>query len=176
MNKTEDTQGLGRLVSKLKKEDTNYSRILKSVQIVYGLLIPVMIVLTIRDYMDSKIMAELISGICFVMGLFMIVIGFRKLYKEYKYVDYSLPVLQMLKKAIKRYTPFQKGTSGVYIGVLLIDVGLTVERMDSKTIWETQIFFLGAVGIGAVIGLIWWYFQYKPLQDEAKRLLREIES
>jgi len=176
MNKIEDTQGLGRLVSKLKKEDANYSRILKSVQVVYWLLIPVMIVLTIRDFMDTKNTAMLISGVCFVLGLFIIVIGFRKLYKEYKWVDYSLPVVQMLKKAIKRYTPFQKGTSGVYIGVLLIDVGLTLERMDRESIWETQVFFLGAVGIGAVIGLIWWYFQYKPLQDESKRLLREIES
>lgn len=169
-------QGLDRLVSKLRKEDANYSRILKSIQIIYWFLIPLVLVLTIRDYMETNNLIELTSGVCFVVALFFIVFGFGKIYKEYKWVDYSLPVVQMLKNAIKRYQPFKKNASRLYFGLLLIDIGLTLERMDHSSFWATQIFFLGAIAMGAVIGLIWWYLQYKPLQDEAKRLLREIES
>ena len=176
MNKTEDTQGLGRLVSKLKKEDANYSRIIKSFQIVYVILTPLMLVLTIWEYLETKNLIHAISGVCFVIALVLIVFGFRKLYKEYKYVDYSLPVVQMLRKAILRWQPFRTKATLIYLGVLLIDVGLTLERLDRYSIWETQIFYLGAIAIGAVIGLIWWYFQYKPMQDESKRLLSEIES
>jgi len=176
MNNTENTQGIGRLVSKLKKEDTNYSRIVKSIQIVYGILIPIMLVLTIVDYINKKELIQMISGFCNVAALVLIVVGFRKIYKEYKYVDYSLPVVQMLRNAIDRWQPFRPKATQVYLGVLLIDVGLTLERLDRYSIWETQIFYGGAIAIGAVIGLIWWYIQFKPLRDESKRLLREIES
>ncbi|WP_319502745.1 hypothetical protein [uncultured Draconibacterium sp.] len=167
---------LSKLTGKLKKEDRHYATIVKAVQILYWLFIPLFIVRTIRYYTDSHNINNLISGIALILGFLFIALSFRKLYNEYQNVDYALPTLEMLKKAAYRYQPFQKRVLGVIPGLLLMDVGLTFEWIgEGRSVLDSQVFFLGAILFGVIIGLVIWYFKYKPLRDKILDLVREIE-
>ena len=175
-NKLSETTDLNQLVGKLKTEDTNYARISRAIQIMYWIFIPLFIAISILHYTETYNALHLISGFFYVTSFLIFALFFGKYYKEYRLVDYSLPTVQMLRKAIWRYQPFQKRTVWVFLALALMDVGLTLSNLDDSSVWETQLFFLGAVLFGAVIGIILWYFKYKPLRDEAKNMLKDIEE
>ncbi|WP_319480816.1 hypothetical protein [uncultured Draconibacterium sp.] len=168
---------LSKLTGKLKKEDRQYATIVKAVQIFYWIFIPVFIVKTGLEYIDSHEISDLISGVALILGFLFIALSFRKLNNEYQNVDYSLPTLEMLKKAACRYQPFQKRALGVIPGLLLIDIGLTFEWIgEGRSVLDSQVFFLGAILFGVIIGLVIWYLKYKPLRDKIIDLVREIEQ
>lgn len=175
-NEIIENNGLDQLIGKLKKEDTTYAAIIKAIQIMYWIFIPVFTVLTAWEYFDGKNLNELIGGVCYIAAYLIIALFFRKYYKEYKYVDYSLPTIQMLKKAVWRYQVFQKKTIWIYIGLIFMDFGLLFDWMDKFPWWVSQTFYLGLILLGLIIGIVIWYRKYKPLRDEALRLIWEIEE
>ncbi|QIA08201.1 hypothetical protein [Draconibacterium halophilum] len=168
---------LSKLTGKLKKEDRQYARIVMVIQIFYWIFIPLFMVKTALQYTDSHDINDLFSGVALVLGFLIIALTFRKYYKDYQYVDYSLPTLEMLKKAACRYQPFQRRALGIVPGLLLMDVGFTFEGIgEGKSVLDSQVFFLGAILFGVIIGLVIWYFKYKPLRDKILHLVREIEE
>ena len=176
MTTNELNTNLTQVTGKLKKEDSKYARIVKGVQIFYWIFIPLFAFKTIRVYSESGDLKDIISGACITLAFFIIALTFGKYYKEYKYVDYSLPTLEMLKKAAYRYQPLQKRSVWVLVGMAFMDVGVTFDWMDENTtVLHTQLFFIGAILVGVIIGMIWWYIQYKPLRDDALRLIKELE-
>ncbi|MDE5420585.1 hypothetical protein L3073_00010 [Ancylomarina sp. DW003] len=167
---------LDQLVSKLQKEDNQYAKLCKGIQIIYWIFIPFYTIMAIRHYLDSGEMSDLIGGLLYVGGFLIIAIFFGNYHKAYKYVDYSLPTLKMLKNAAYRYKPFQLKSIWVLIAILLIDTGLIIQSKIDDSFGDEQIFFFGAIFTGLAIGLIIWYFKYKPLRDNALRLIDEIEG
>ena len=61
---------LDQLMGKLKKEDANYGRLSRGLQIMYWVLIPIYSLLTVRDYMDSGNINDLLGGLCYVSAFF----------------------------------------------------------------------------------------------------------
>lgn len=171
-----ENNNLQQLIGKLKSEDLNYARLSRGIQIIYWIFIPLFIIKSILHYTETSNVYHLISGVFYITGFLILALFFGKYYKEYKFVDYSLPTVQMLRKAVWRYQPFQKRAVWVLLALLLMNAGLTFSHMGESSVLDTQVFFLGAVFFGIVIGLILWYFKYKPLRDEAQNLLREIEG
>jgi hypothetical protein len=47
---------------------------------------------------------------------------------------------------------------------------------ENTSVLEINLIFALAIIMGLSIGLILWYFKYKPLRDDALSLLSEIES
>ncbi|MBN1820349.1 MAG: hypothetical protein JW833_06515 [Prolixibacteraceae bacterium] len=173
--KNENTN-LDQLVRKLKVKDLNYASLSRAVQIIYFILIPLYAMMTIWEYTDEKNINELIGGGLFIISFFIFILLFRHYYKKYKYVDYSLPTIQMLKNAAERYRPFQKYTGWSFVALIIMDVGLIFDWKDESSVFISQVFFWGLIIIGLLIGLIIWYNKYKPIRDEALRLIQEIEG
>lgn len=168
---------LSKLTGKLKKEDRRYAAIVMVIQIFYWIFIPLFIIKTVEQYSDSHNINDLISGVALVLGFLIIALTFRKYYKDYQYVDYSLPTLEMLKKAAYRYQPFQKRGLWIVPGLLLMNVGLTFDWIkEGKSVLDSQVFFLGAILSGVLLGLVLWYLKYKPLRDNIRKLIKEIEE
>lgn len=164
------------LVSKLKTEDTIYSKISRAIQIMYWIFIPVFAFLTFREYSETGNINELLSGAFFILAFLIFALFFGKYYEEYKYVDYSLPTIQMLKKAAYRYQPFQKRQVWILLALILVDLALTFDWMNSTPVIEIQSTFIGLMIFSVLVGLIIWYFKYKPLRDDALRLISELEE
>jgi len=167
---------LDQLVGKLQKEDNRYANICKGLQIVYWIFIPFYTVSAISHYMDSGDINDLLGGLFYVIGFIIIAVFFGNYHKEYKYVDYSLPTLKMLKDAAYRYQPVQLKSLWVLLGFLFIYAGVISDSKLDNSFMEGQVFLLGGVLVGLFIGLIVWYFKYKPLRDNALRLIAEIEG
>ncbi|MBR8537610.1 hypothetical protein KDU71_18720 [Carboxylicivirga sediminis] len=164
------------LIKQLKAKDTNYSAISKRMQLIYWTLCPLYLFIIIMQIVEHSPSKEIISSFCFLFAMVTFALLFRKYQKEYAEVDYSQPTLLMLKKAVNRYEPFSSRTIGIIPGILLVDIGLTIKVSDQTDALLTQLVFIGAVGIGLVAGMIWWYIQYKPLRDHAQQLIDDIES
>ena len=164
------------LVGRLKTEDSNYANLSRIIQIAYWIFVPLYIIITIRHYADSGDKTQLIGGICMVLAFIIFALFFGKYYREYKFVDYSLPTVLMLKKAAYRYKPFHGRILWVAVALVLMDAGLFINQQEVGLAVFGQILFIGAVLLGMAAGLVIWYIRYKPLRDEALRLITEIES
>lgn len=168
---------LDQLVVNLKKEDTQYSKLSRIFQIFYWVFIPLYAIMTYRLYSDSQSFIHLVSGACYIVAFAIFAIFFGKYYKEYKNVDYSLPTLFMLKKAAYRYNPFQLRALIILVAILFMDAAISIQHFsDLSSFLFVQMLLLGGFGISFLVGLLLWYYKYKPLRDNALKLIAEIEE
>jgi len=172
-NETMD-QNLIEIIGRLKNEDDRYAALSKRMQIAYWILLPVFFILIIHQIVTKNPVVDIIGSICFLFAILIFALFFKRYYKEYKYVDYSLPTLEMLKKAAYRYKPLQLKTIWFFLAVVLIDAGLCLNTSLGFKLISVQVYFLGAIVLAAVIGLLFWRVRYKPLRDKALKLIQEI--
>lgn len=179
MNKKNDNLeeiDINLLVGKFKIADVRYARLSKSLQIVYWILIPIYMLLTILDYVKNQDLMTIVGGFSFIAAFVIFALFFGKYHKAYGNVDYTLPTLKMLKNAVHRYKPFKWETTWAFFGVLLIDVGLTLNTSLHFSVMSVQVYFLGTMALSTVVGYIIWYIKHKPLRDRALGLIAEIEG
>ncbi len=168
---------LGAFTSKLQEKDKNYANISKRMQYLYWILIPIYLIIGIFEIIfENPSTNEMLSLFFFASAMLIFALTFRTLHKEYNFVDYSEPTLIMLKKVVKRYTPYQPKTRWVFLAIIFIDAGLCLKEEFGEELLYTQLMFFGALLIGICIGLIIWFRRYKPLRDTAKQLIDEIEE
>ena len=164
------------LLGKLKKEDTNYSSLSKALLIIYLIMIPLYIVITALEYFETKDVFQIVGGACFVISFSVFAIFFRIYYKEYKYVDYSLPTIQMLKKAAYRYKPFQLRTLWILPALVLMDLGLYFTSSFDIIGIKAHLYFIVLMLLSICVGIVFWWVKYKPLRDNALALIKELEE
>ena len=167
---------LNELIKDLKKTDSNYANIVKGIEIVYWIIIPLFLVLTLRHVFQNVPIMQTVGSLFILISLFILAFLMRYYSKYHSKVDYSLPTLQMLKKAAYRYKPFQKQTLWVLLALILMDIGLVLKDLPTRSFLQTQIFFGSSLALGVIGGLIWWYIRFKPLRDGALKLIRDIEG
>lgn len=171
------------LIPGLQKEDRRNERIMRNFQWLMWIMIPVYFGLLVVNPDKDLIWSDRVGGFIYVLAFLLIGLLMRHYYKEYKAVDYSLPTTEMLRKAIKRYKLLRPQKLYMLIPVLLIDVGYVFLSLnhfkDVDYLYRVLIYqavYLGAIIIGAGIGVLIWRKRQKPLRDAARELLREIES
>lgn len=164
------------LMGKLKAEDANYAAISKRFQYIYLVFIIFYVVVAVLGYIFEGGATRLLSDISFVISFLILAVIFRKYHKEYKFVDYSLPTLQLLKKAEYRYKPFRIRSVWVLFALGFMDVALTLHMVPAVSVWTVQIVILSTILVAVVIGLIHWRNKYKPLLDNVRHLISEIET
>jgi len=174
--KNTDKINLDKLVGKLQKEDIRYANICKGLKVMYWILIPIYTLMAIDTYIETKELTDLLGGFLFVGSFLIFAIIMGDFQKEYKSVDYSLPTLKMLKKAIDRYKPFRPKGLWAVAAFFLMDAGFYLSSNFKKHVVDKQIYVLAIFIASVIIGLIIWYFKYKPLYDNSKRLIAEIEG
>lgn len=167
---------INQLVSKLKDKDLNYSKITKRGQYIYGILTIIYVIVFTIDLINEFTFSSLISGVCYLAAFAIFYLVLKKYSIEYGNVDYAEPTLEMLKKAAYRYQPFQKVTGWVFLAVLLMGFGIYQNKSLTQNATDMLYYFAIPIMSGLVIGLIVWYYKYKPLRDEALALIKEIEQ
>jgi hypothetical protein len=172
-----------RLVQRLQKEDTRNLLTFKRFQWIFIVFIIFYgFVFVLNPFSDFELRYR-ITGICYVLAFVIFGLVFRKYYREYKSIDYSLPVSAMLKKAAERYSFQYKNTWWVIPPLLLIDAGITIaffHRIAGFTTWEriglVQLFYIPIMIMAFLIGVLIWYKRQKPLRDAALQLLDELQD
>lgn len=170
-----NTSNLSEFTENMKNTDSRYAQIVKGVQLMYYVIIPVYVILIVVQIFTHASLYDLGGTICILMSMLIFALLLRNYYKEYNNVDYAQPTLIMLKKAAIRYKPFQRKTWWVLLAIIILGFGMVFNNRDFDIVFVLSIY--GGLMLSSVIaGLIWWYVRYKPLRDAALKLIAEIEE
>jgi hypothetical protein len=161
---------------KIRIEDKKYSDLSKGFQILYWFLAVAYTLLIVSEVFIGGNVYEIIGGVCYLFAMLIFALIFKYYHKVYNSVDYGEPVLTMLKRAKKRYEPFQWNQLWLVPAIGFIDTGLILNSFKDTDVLMFQIFFFSGLALSFGIGVIYWYIRYKPLYDEIKGLIKDIES
>ena len=170
-------------ITGLKKEDTRNLRLTRRFQwimwafvLLYGTFF---LIIPAKDI----ILTQRLGGLSDALAFAVFALVFRKLYLDYRSVDYGVSTVEMLKQTIIRYHIFHRKILLIIPPILLVDLGTVLLKYDpakaenlSSIIVESQILLFSALGVGLIIGYFIWRKRQKPLRDAAKAMLKEIES
>jgi|WetSurSiteA1Bulk_404760.scaffolds.fasta_scaffold01118_3 hypothetical protein len=181
-NKGNGTE-INQLVQRLQKEDNRNLMTFKRFQGIFvGFILVYSFIFIFNPWTDLGLSYR-ITGVCYVLGFFLFGMIFRKYYREYKAINYSLPVSEMLQKAAERYRLQYRKTWVVIFPLLFIDAGMTItfyQRFTAYAPWKiiglVQLVYIPTLILGFLIGVLIWYKRQKPLRDAAIKLLDELNN
>lgn len=164
------------MVSRLKSEDLSYGRLSKAIYIIYFTFIPVFLVVAVFEFIATKDMNVIFWASFSSIAFAIFALLFRSYMKEYNYVDYAKPTIEMLQAAADRYKPFPLKAIWALVAVVFIDLGMIFHFAGRFDIIQTQQIFIPVLLVAIVMGYIFWIFKYKPLRDNALRLINELKE
>jgi hypothetical protein len=171
------------LIGRVKAEDAKNLRMTKSFLWTYIILAVIYTGLIIINPDPDITIIKRISGACYIASMIIFALVFRGGHKEFKSIDYSLPVIDMLRKAAKRYELKSKKLLILSVPILLMDIGLTLSFYEDllpmtplNRVLIIQVFYIPLMTISGVIGYFVWRNKQKPLRDNALKLIDELEK
>jgi len=168
---------LPELTRQLKDEDQNFAKKFKRVKIIYRILIPIYLILGVMHIIKGSATSDIIGNILFMLAMLIFAIFFATNQRSYNRIDYySLPTLDMLKKAETRYRPFKWEVLWLLLAIGLMDAGLTLNSSLFFSFLNVQIYFGGAMLIAFAIGLLVWKVKYQKLHADIVAFIKEIEQ
>ncbi len=169
------------LINKVKAEDQRNLYLTKTFQWVYIALIVLFTGLLIFDP-DTKDIDRII-GAFYIASFIAFILIFRNGYKEYKNINYSLPVIEMLRETANRYRLRVDKLLTLIIPILLMDVGVTLRFYTDllpmsplNRVLIVQAIYIPVFSAAALLGVYVWSKTQKPLRDRALELIKELES
>lgn len=173
---------LDSLIRNVKAEDDRNLRISKSFLWVYIILAIIYAGLMVFNPDSDIKLIDRISGACYLASMVIFAFMFKKGLKEYRSIDYSLPLIEMLRGVAKRYQLKARKFILLSIPILLMDVGLTLSFYEDLLPMEPinrvliiQVFYIPVMTISGFIGYLVWRRKQKPLRDNALMLIEELE-
>ncbi len=161
---------------KIKSEDRSYANLCIGIVIGYALISVLYLYMIYREIVTGGDIIEIIKAVSLLLAMLNFMIFFLYYNKKYRYADYSEPLLVMLKKARKRYKPFNPDSLFILPALILADFGLSFERGLSISFWAGQLLFFGLITLSAFVGYVIWIYKYKPLVVNISELIDELES
>ncbi len=169
------------LINKVKAEDQKNLYLTKTFQWVYIALIVLYTALLIFDPYIKSI--DRIVGAFYIASFIAFILIFRKGYKEFKNIDYSLPVIEMLRETANRYRLRVDKLLTLIIPIILMDFGVTLRFYTDllpmsplNRILIVQAVYIPVFSAAALLGVYVWSKTQKPLRDRALELIKELES
>jgi hypothetical membrane protein len=173
---------LGNLVSRVKAEDEKNLRLTKTFQWVYVVMIILYTGMLFFPYSGMPITKK-ISWAFYIASMIAFALIFRFATKEYKSIDYSLPVIDMLRGAANRYRLRVDKLMLIAIPIVLMDAGVTLSFYSDllpmapiNRVLIVQAVYIPVMSISAFIGVMIWRTKQKPLRDNALKLIEELEG
>jgi len=167
---------LAELTSRMKYEDQDTAAKYKRLKYIYWILIPLYMIMIIRHITDGSSISDILGSIFFMLSMLIFAIFFTFIQRSLNRIDYSLPTLELLKKAKTRYSPFQYKKLWVVLAIVLIDAGLTLNSALQFGFLNVQMYFGGAIVLATGIGLMVWRSKYQKLRTDIVALIKEIEQ
>ena len=174
---------LEQLVKGLKREDTRYLALTNSFKWIMWVLAPLYFLLFLIGVIADLPEIDKIGFLFFSMGFLSFALLFNSLYKEYKFIDYGVSTLEMLRKAVGRYALWQPKTYLTIIPMLFSALGFSFTAQRGFPFAGLEMRILVAFGsillifcCGALVGYFIWRKHQKPLRDKALIILKDMEE
>ncbi len=162
-------------VNQLKKADKRASLLYNIVKIFYLLIMAFFLVMFVIIFkFSNNVLYESLNTILILSGLILVYIYLHYRGKDYKNADYSQTTYVMLQQTSERYKPFLTKDLLSIPGLVLMMLGTSLNSGRGFLFALVLLIVAGLVGV--IIGFVWWYFKWKPIKDNADRMLREMES
>ncbi len=161
-------------INKLKKEDKKMLAVYNVIKILYLVLISFLFIEIAASIFSEGFSNTMLGSALTVLGVSLIYIYLNYRGKDYQNIDYSQTIYEMLRTTSERYKPFLTKDLLVLPGIILMGIGMGLNK--DMGFAKYQLIFWSVMIIGALLGLIYWYFKWKPVKDNADMLLKEIES
>jgi hypothetical protein len=174
---------LDNLVEGLQKEDNRNLRLTNRFKWLMWILTPIYFIFFIIMLFSGESILSQLGFLLITVSFLLFAFVFKNLNNEYRSVDYGIPTIEMLQKAIKRYTFWQTKTYKAIFPAIIACLG--VSMVEEKIIpYPDQliriiIFFIVyslTLSIAFFIGYLIWRKRQKPLLDHAQMLLDELEK
>lgn len=126
-----------------------------------------------------------ITGLSFVVAFIIGTIYFVWEYRNFKKVDYSLPIITILEKTEKRYRFFRSKWIPVIFIVAIVSFGITLSYVDRLAYWDVSLLgkilaiqgvYWAIMFIAGIIGYLIWRKRSRPIWKDAKTLLEELKN
>lgn len=172
---------LSGLISRLKGEDNRNSRLTNWFQWIMFILALLYFAIFVIDFSEEgwqQSNGKLLFAIAFLGFAF----SFRMSNRQLRSVDYGIPTVEMLTKAVKRY---QFWNLKVLLLLLIVLFNIVVSLLSynhllpfsSDTVARiliTSAVFIPLIAGSVTIGYFIWRHRQKPIRDGALALLKEI--
>jgi len=172
-----------KLVEGLKKEDTRNLKMMLNIQSMMWGIAGVYVFISALKFIMTTSWYDKLGGFLTLVAFVAFALLFRNYYKEYKSIDYGIPTIEMLKKAVNRYDLFQWRGFYILAPLILEGIGLNLMMFDDFTSLEPmsrilffQMIYFIVIMIAFLVGYLIWKKRQKPLRDHALALLAEIEK
>lgn len=182
-NKNGNFVNLDSLIQNVKWEDQKNLRISKSFLWIYIVMALVYTGLFIINPDPGIKLIDRISFSFYIASMIAFAWIFKAGLKEYKNIDYSLPLIEMLRKVAKRYQLKAWKFLVLAIPILLMDAGLTISFYEDllpmtplDRILLVQVIYIPVMVTSGIIGYLIWRRKQKPLRDRALELIKELEN
>jgi hypothetical protein len=169
------------LIFRLKCEDKRNLNNLKSFRLIFRVLIVLYTLFFITNPFVDFSWKERLSGGCFVVAFALMAFIFEGYTRQYRAVDYSAPLTEMLRKAISRYEIRNPRILWLMIPLIFIDAGVGFSisaeiqnHFKGLEMWMVHAGYWFIMCISAGFGYCIWLRRQKPLRDTAKKMLEEL--
>jgi hypothetical protein len=181
----QDLNDLDSLIEKMKKRDDQQKKTYRRFYIMMIVFVVFYFLLLVANPDPELTLVHRISGLFYVMAFIIGAWLFRREHRMMVSINYSDPLLQVMKSASERYRPYNKRILPWLLVLLFINLGLTLSGpgrympenwTDLQRIVVIQVIYWGIMVISALIGYLLWRVRYRPLWLALKQMVRELEE
>jgi len=104
---TQSPIDLESLISGLKTEDARNLKLMLNMQSMMWGIAAVYVFISALKFIMTTSWYEKLGGFLIMVAFVIFALLFRNYYKQYKSIDYGIPTIDMLNKAVSRYGLFQ---------------------------------------------------------------------
>ena len=173
------------LILRMQKEDKRNKKIMMGMFFLYHIFSIFYTFLFLINPDPKLTSTDRITGLSFVVAFIIGTIYFVWEYRNFKKVDYSLPIITILEKTEKRYRFFRTKWMPVMIIVSIVSFGITLSYIDQLAYWDVSLFgkilaiqgvYWAIMFIAGIIGYLIWRKRSRPIWKDAKTLLEELRD
>jgi hypothetical protein len=174
---------LNPLMQRLQAEDARNLRIFNTFRYVFPVMMVLYTAFFIVNPTDEFDWLDRFTGVCYVSAFGVFAWMFRKYHREYRSIDYALPVAEMLEKAAERYRLWQRKTLILVVPLLLVDAAVSIstgrhQHFTDPYRWAllVQLVYIPLISVSFLVGVAIWYYKQRPIREGALRLLAELRE
>jgi hypothetical protein len=173
------------LIFRMQKEDRRNKKIMMGMFIIYLVFSLLYTFIFIINPDPDLTSTHRMAGLSYVIAFFVGTLYFVWEYRNYKKVDYSLPLISLLEKTKKRYRFFSFKWIPALIVVAIISYGFTITYIERLSGWSVimiekvlaiQVIYWTIMVIAGFVGYLIWRKRSRPILRDTKSLLEELKN
>jgi hypothetical protein len=173
------------LIEKMKKRDDQQKKTYRRFYIMMIVFVVFYFLLLVANPDPYLTIYKRISGMCYVVAFLIGAYLFRKEHKTMDQINYSEPLLDVMKGAVERFRPFKKGFLRFLLVPLFIDFGITLggstrympeSWSNTEKILIVQAVYWSIMLISALIGYLIWRHRVKPYRNAVSKMIEELDG